>query len=73
MNRSSASCCSGVMSLFTNAITLMPSCQNCDTLSTPWRTSSVEPNSASDTATVTMAAIVSVTLRRRLVRVSRAT
>ncbi len=50
----------------------MPSCQRADTLSTPWPSRIVEPNSDSDTATVTMAAMVSVMLRRRLANVSRA-
>jgi hypothetical protein len=50
----------------------MPSDHRSETLSTPWLSSSVDPKSASDTATVTMAAMVRVMLRRRLVVVSRA-
>ena len=68
-----ASCCSGVMSDLRKAMSSMPSCQRADTLSTPWPSRSVEPNSDSDTATVTMAAMVSVMLRRRLAKVSRTT
>jgi hypothetical protein len=73
MNSSMASRCSGVTSDLRKAMTSMPSFQRCDTLSTPWPTSRVEPNRARDTPTVTMAAMERVMLRRRLLVVSRRT
>ena len=48
----------------------MPPCQRVVALSTPWRRSSAAPTSASDTATVSSEAIVSVKLRRRFATVS---
>ena len=51
----------------------MPPLKRSLALSTPWLSITAEPKSVSDTTTVRIDASVSVTLRVRLVAVSRAT